>query len=421
METKQPLVIHQARWVIPVDGQVLADGAVAVADGRIAALGPAAEIRELQRTGGLGEGAMRYYDHGEGAIIPALVNTHLHLEFTMLRGAIPPQTNLPTWLQAAIEAFMALSPEEIDHGIRDGITELQRFGTILGAEISNTGRSLPLLAASDLEFHYFFECLGFDLLTETPLADDFPFLAQPRLDTLPVSAAAHAPYSVSAPLFGRIKAWNRGQGRPTSVHLAESREEIHFLQHGNGPFQKLLACRGRWYEGFSPPGCSPAVYLDRLGFWDERTLAVHGVWLQSQDQELLARRGVWLALCPRSNLHTGAGFPDLMALQRAGLNLTLGTDSPASGQDLNLFREIKILQEHFPEIRLSDLLTMATMNGATALNRHDLGSLKPGKKAAMLFLPIPAGAPLWPGVLAAGVQGRIYWLSSKGKEFPDGA
>jgi aminodeoxyfutalosine deaminase len=412
-----PSFIHQARWVIPVEGPVLADGAVAVIGDRIAAVGPAAEILATQQPG-----TALHYDHGEGAIIPALVNAHVHLEFTTLRHAIAPQKNLPAWLQTAIDEFNTLAPGEVDQGILDGIAEMRRFGTILAAEVSNTGRSLPLLAASNLAFHYFYECLGFDLLAETSLAEDFHFLAQPSLDSLPLSAAAHAPYSVSGPLFRRVKAWNRDRGRITSIHLAESREEINFLQQGNGLFQELLARRGRWYEGYNPPGCSPAVYLDRLGFWDLETLAVHGVWLDAQDRELLARRGVWLALCPRSNLHTGAGFPDMIALQQAGLKMALGTDSLASNRDFNLFQEIKSLLEHFPEVQLSDLLAMATINGAAALNRaQDFGSLTPGKKAALLFLPIPAKTPLWPGLLAAGLQGRMSWLTQKGKEALDGA
>ncbi len=411
--TDQPLIIHQAKWVVPVDGPVLVDGAVVVAGDRIVAVGPAAELLPAHQ-----KGAVLHYDHGQGAIIPALVNAHVHLEFTALRHAIAPQASLPAWLQAAIDGFSTLSPGEIDQGVRDGIAEMRRFGTILAAEVSNTGRSLPFLAGSDLGFHYFYECLGFNLLSNGRLAADFPFLAQAALESRPVSAAAHAPYSVSAPLFRRIKVWNREQGRPTSVHLAESREELQFMENGNGSFQQLLQQRGRWYEGYTPPGCSPAVYLDRLGFWDEQTLAVHGVWLDAPDRELLARQGVWLALCPRSNLHTGAGFPDLIALQQAGLKLALGTDSLASTSDLNLFQEIKSLQERFPEVQLSDLLAMATINGAAALKRsHDLGSLTPGKKAVLLFLPIPAGAPLWPGLIASGVQGRIFWLTSKGKEY----
>jgi aminodeoxyfutalosine deaminase len=419
---EQPLIIHQARWVITMEGPVIADGAVLVAGDRLVEVGPAAAIRQSCQTRGFQADEMLYYDHGEGAIIPALVNSHLHLEYGALRSAIAPQKGLPAWLQAAIGGFSTLTPEKIDQGVRDGIGEMRRFGTILAAEVSNTGWSLPRLAASGLDFHYFYECLGFDLLGEGDLAEDFPFLTQPVCSSLPVSAAAHAPYSVSTPLFRRIKVWNRGLGRLTSVHLAESREEVHFLRQGNGSFQELLARRGRWHAGFTPPDCSPALYLDRLGFWDEQTLAVHGVWLEAPDRELLVRRGVWLALCPRSNLHTGAGFPDLTALQRAGVKLALGTDSLASNQDLNLFQEIKLLQERFPEVHLSDLLALATINGAAALNRaHDLGSLRPGKKAALLFLPVAPGAALWPGLLDSGVEGRISWLTTGGKEFWHGA
>jgi cytosine/adenosine deaminase-related metal-dependent hydrolase len=418
----QPAIIHQARWVITMEGPVLENGAVAVTADQIIDVGPAAAVRRNCRVNSLRTDELVHYDHGDGVIIPALINTHLHLEFTALRGAVPPQPDLPAWLQKTLAAMARLSSAEIDGGIREGIAELRRFGTILGAEISNTGRSLPFLTASGLAFHYFYECLGFDLLTETPLAEDFPFLAQPSSRSIPMSAAAHAPYSVSAPLFRRIKSWNRGLKRPTSVHLAESREEIHFLLHGIGSFQELLARRGRWYEGFTPPGCSPVVYLDQLGFWDKQTLAVHGVWLEAQDREILARRGVWLALCPRSNLHTGAGLPDLVSLHRAGLELTLGTDSLASSPDLNLFQDIRVLKNHFPEVHFSDLLAMATINGAAALNRaHDLGSIKPGKKAALLFLPISPGVPLWPELVESGVQGRIYRLTHKGKEFSDGA
>ena len=143
MLVEQPVVIHQARWVIPVEGPVIPDGAVVVAGDRIAAVGPAAAIRQEWHDNGLGADEIVFYDHGDGAIIPALVNTHLHLEYTALRGAVPPQANLPAWLQAAIEAFITLAPEEIDCGVREGLAELRRFGTILGAEVSNTGRSLP--------------------------------------------------------------------------------------------------------------------------------------------------------------------------------------------------------------------------------------------------------------------------------------
>lgn len=408
-----PTTIHQAKWVLPITSPMINNGAVAVADDRIVTVGPAAAVREHCRAGG---GPVVCHDHGDGVILPALVNTHVHLEFTALAGTIPPQDNLPAWLAAAMDGYASLTPADVAAGLAQGLAELRRCGTILVGEVSNTGQSLPLLAASDLEYHYFYECLGFDVLHNGPLENDFPFLARPEVAALPVSAAAHAPYSVAAPLFQRLAAWNRTKQRLGSVHLGESPEELRFLQQGDGPLRELLKARGRWYAAYRPPSSSPAVYLEQLGFWQEANLAVHGVWLTEADRAILARRGVFLALCPRSNRHTGVGLPDVAALHRAGVRLTLGTDSLASSPDFNLFKDIELLSQYCPEIPLSAYLTMATWWGAQALGRQqELGSLSPGKRAALLWLPIPSSRALWPGVLAAGVAGEIYWLTPEGK------
>ncbi len=409
-----PVTIHQARWLLPITGPVLAGGAVAVRAGRILAVGPVAALRELSRREG---SPVVVHDHGDGVILPGLVNTHIHLEFSALAGSIPPQATLPAWLAQAMAGMAASTPAAVDRGIQEAIAALRRFGTALVGEVSNSGRSLPWLLADGLPFRYFYECLGFDLLRDGPLETDFPFLADPRLTRLPVSAAAHAPYSVSGPLFGRIAAWNRSRQRPGSVHLAESPEEQRFLHHGDGPLRELLEQRGRWYEGYQPPDCPSAIYLDRLGFWQGPCLAVHGVHLSGEERCLLARRGVFLALCPRSNLHTGVGRPDAAALYRAGIKLSLGTDSLASAPDVNLFQEMKLLADSCPEIPWPDLLAMATLHGAEALGRgQEFGSLSPGKRAAILYLPLPADGDLWPGLLMAGVRGEIFWLTAGGKE-----
>ena len=216
-------------------------------------------------------------------------------------------------------------------------------------EVTNTGASWPFLTAGPLAYHLFYECLGFDLLETFDLPEVFPFFGRPEVAAAAwVSAAAHAPYSVSAALFRAIAAWNTARSGLQTVHLAESQAEIDFLARGNGFFEDLLKRRGRWVPDFQSPGLSPPAYLDRLEFLGPRTLTVHGTRLTAADCDLLAGTGTWLVLCPRANRYTGAGAPPVPELLQAGVNLALGTDSLAGNWDLNLFGEMLWLHQNFP-------------------------------------------------------------------------
>ncbi len=411
------MIAHLAAWVLPVNRPPIRDGAVLVQGGVIRAVGPAREVCSslLSSSSSSSESGFRglICDHGSGAILPGLVNCHTHLEFSALAGRIPPQEHWRDWLEAAMAGRETLAPVEVAQGILRGLEALRRNGTALVGEVSNTGASLKHLENSDLAYHLFYECLGFNLLEPVDLEESFPFLAKAGVAASPrVSAAAHAPYSVSADLFRAISRWNEAGCRPQTVHLGESREELALLAEGNGFLRDLLKRRGRWRDAFQPPGESPAAYLQHLGFLGPRTLAVHGVWLEEADWRLLVQSRTWLVLCPRANRYTGAGLPPVDRLLQARVNLALGTDSLAGNRDLNLFGEIDWLQRTFPAYPGDLWLRLATLNGARALGRdRDLGSLEPGKKAALGFIPLDKpGEDFWRELFTAGAAGKFRWL-----------
>jgi len=404
------MIAHVSRWVLPVSRPPIRDGAVLVRGDEIQAVGPARKV--LSGFKGL------ICDHGSGVILPGLVNCHVHLEFSALAGRIPPQERWEKWLETALAQRETLAPAEIDQGILQGIEALRRSGAALVGEVSNTGASLPHLEKSLLKYHLFYECLGFDLRERLDLAESFPFMAgSGAAANSCVSAAAHAPYSVSPALFQAISRWNKARSLPQTVHLGESRAERDFLATGRGFFQELLQRRGRWADDFQAPGPSPVAYLNKLDFLGPRTLAVHGVWLDKQDCALLAQSQTWLVLCPRANRYTGAGVPPVDRLLQAGVNLALGTDSLAGNWDLNLFGEMRWLHRIFPAYPGDLWLRLGTLNGARALGRDlDLGSLEPGKKAALGFVPLPRAAEhfaenFWEELFIAGSAGKFRWLA----------
>jgi aminodeoxyfutalosine deaminase len=398
------MIAHVAKWVLPVSQPPIEDGAVVVSQRRIQQVGPASEV--LQGFKGL------ICEHGVGAIVPGLVNCHVHLEFSALAGRIPPQEDWEAWLTATLAEAATLTATEIAAAIPGAIEALWACGTALAGEVTNTGESWLHLQHGPLDYQLFYECLGFDRLQELELAGAFPFFqAAGVAEDLRISAAAHAPYSVSGPLFKAVAAWNAPRRRPQMVHLAESQAELEFLARGNGFFERLLKGRGRWVPGFMPPQLSPAAYLDSLGFLGPQTLAVHGTWLTPAEIDLLAARGAWLVLCPRANRYTGSGMPPVVDLLNAGVPLALGTDSLAGNWDLNLFGEMLWLQQNFPACPAETWLQMGTLNGARALGREaSLGSLEPGKRSALGLVPLDNGVDLWNELFAAGAAGRFRWL-----------
>ena len=177
---------------------------------------------------------------------------------------------------------------------------------------------------------------------------------------------------------------------PSSVHLAESPEEVELLDSGEGPWRQLLERLGAWDPGWTPPECSPVQYLEQMRVLDSKLLAVHLVESSDDDLDVLRARGTTVVTCPRSNRYVGVGDPPATRFYRSGVAVAVGTDSLASNDDLNLFAELAALRRLAPSVPAAMLLDSATLVGARALGLEtSAGTIEPGKLARLIAVALP--------------------------------
>jgi cytosine/adenosine deaminase-related metal-dependent hydrolase len=138
---------------------------------------------------------------------------------------------------------------------------------------------------------------------------------------------------------------------------------------------------------FTPPRMSPVRYASELGLLRPALVAAHCAQVDTTDIGLLARSGAHVAVCPRSNRSLGVGIPPVPAMLEGGVRLCLGTDSLASAPSLELIDDAVALHREFPAIEPAVLVRMATLGGAEALGFSHLGSIAPGRAAALAFAP----------------------------------
>jgi len=390
--------IHRSKWVLPIVQPPIENGAVAVADGKIVRVGTYGELKEKGIQG-------KIIDHGEGVLMPALVNVHTHLELSALTGL--KADNFVAWLKQVIEGKSLLNDTIIKSAERLSYQILKQTGTGLIGNIRNFPEITP---ASEVTEVSFFEFLGFNKEIATKRWSFWEGCLKKYPQVLP---AAHAPYSVHPAFLQKIKQIADERKQIFSIHVAESEAENEFLLSGRGPLYDLLTEKGYWAEDFTPPQKSPIAYLASLGLLSPRTLCVHCVELNEEDINTLQKCGAKVCLCPRSNAYLGLKEAPWALLKRSGLLLCLGTDSLASNTDLNLFNEMAYLLEK-KAFSPSELLEMGTWRGSLALGQGNyFGTMFPGAWAKIIFIPLEwtiSLPKLAEAIIHAGVQGKIKWV-----------
>jgi cytosine/adenosine deaminase-related metal-dependent hydrolase len=376
------MTAHVARRVMTMapGAAPLADAAVIVRDREILAVGP----RRSTLAGFSGP----VLDHGPATLVPGLINAHCHLELSHLRGAIPSGLGFAEWVRRLVALPMGVFDQD---AAQAAAREMRTSGTACVADIAtrHPGAAARTFSRDDLDFITFFEEFGF-----TPPAGDTPSWPADLL-RLPhglfaghISVAGHALYSTHPDRLRAAKAWATRHGKPFSLHLAEHLGEVALLADGTGDFADLLRKRVLPRD-FRPPGRSPVAHADALGLLDEHTLVVHAVHVDAADIRILAERNCGVCLCPRSNAYIGVGRAPAEKLAASGARICLGTDSPASNTDLDLWNEVRYLLNHWESFSLADALAALTTTPARLLGRgNTLGMLVTGMRSGVALLPV---------------------------------
>ncbi len=370
-KTDKNSVVHRAGWILVNPWTIIENGYVRVCNGLIE------EVGQGHPGGG------HILDHGPGAIMPGFVNAHTHLELCALKGRALFGKGFRLWVEQLINLRDAEEMENLLKGAKQGVKELIESGTGVVGEISTLGITKDILTTSSLAGIWFKEYLGNNSIAKIRCNE--------KKGRIVTSLAAHAPHTTAPELLVNLKNVAKKNNLPLSIHVAESEDEIRFLSTGKGEWADFLSERGIDFSGWSLPVESSVKYLNRLGLLDKKTIAVHLIHADKDDFEILLRDNVFVCLCFRSNHYLHQRLPDLTGMLDAGLKPCLGTDSLACVDSLSMFDETAFISNAFPLIPPSEILAMATINGANALNVEDrFGTLDPGKYGQFVYVPINA-------------------------------
>ena len=354
-------------------GSVYRNGAVAIDDGLILAIGPAADI--------LAEySATKTLDGKHRIVMPGLVNGHSHAAMTLLRG-VADDLALMDWLNNYI--FPAevefVDPEFVRIGTELACWEMIRGGTTTFvdmyyypdtiAEVVESCGMRALISATVID----------QRSPDAENADDsiekgngFIERWQGKNSRITPIFGPHANYTLNEEKLAATRAAATKYGVPISIHVSESPFEVQYSK--------------------DTYGTTSINMLESIGFFDGPTIAAHVVWPMPEEIPILVERKVGVIHNPTSNMKIASGIAPIAEMLAAGVRVGLGTDGAASNNDLDMWEEMRLasllqkVDRMDPEaMPATTVLTMATRGGATAIGLGDsIGSLEVGKKADLI-------------------------------------
>jgi len=351
-------------------------GAVVILGDSILAAGPEDEILKQYE-------ATEKIDCRGKVLMPGLVNAHTHVPMTLLRG-LADDLRLDVWLMGYMIPVERefVTPDFVHLGTSIGCAEYIRSGITSFADMyyyestvaeaaaaagmrAVCGQTVMKFPTPDAKFY------------EESMAYTREFIQKWKGHPLIVPAVSpHAPYSCTEEILRATAALAVEFDVPLHTHIAESSFEVE-------------NARRDW-------GMPVVPYVKKQNLFDAKVLAAHCVHLDKGEINTLVHHHVGVSHNPSSNMKLASGAAPVSQMLAAGLNVGIGTDGPASNNDLDMFEEVRLaaflakLRENDPTtLPAQTALLMATRLGAQAMHIGDItGSLEAGKRADLILVDI---------------------------------
>ena len=313
-------------------------------------------------------------DGNNRLVIPGLINAHTHAYMSFFRN-IADDLEFNDWLFGKIMPMEdKLTSEDIYWGTLLGALEMIATGTTSYIDMTiDMEGSMRGALESGLRASVSRGLVGegANEAGSTRLSENLRYLpAQNEL--VSVILGPHAPYTCDPEYLKIVTEAAKEHNLPLTIHLSESLKEVSDIK--------------------SAYGMSPIELMEKIGLFDVPVIAAHCVQLSDNDIEILAKNNVTVATNPISNAKLANGFAPLSKLNKAGVNIAIGTDSAASNNTLNMFSDINFASlvhkgtGHDPlAISAADAISFATLGGATATGKKT-GRIEKGYLADIAIL-----------------------------------
>jgi 5-methylthioadenosine/S-adenosylhomocysteine deaminase len=349
-------------------------GAVAVQGDSIVAVGLEEEIKQEYS-------AKETVDCGGKVLMPGLINAHTHVPMTLLRG-LADDLRLDVWLMGYMMPVERefVSPEFVRLGtllacaeqIRSGVTTFNDM-YYFEEDVAKAAADAGMRAVCGQTVMKFPAPDAASYEDSLQMARDF--IQRWKDHPLIVPAVSpHAPYTCTAEILRATAELAREFDVPLHTHLAETAFEVENLR--------------------SEHGIPVIPYVKKQGLFEAKVIAAHCVHIDSGEIRTLLHARAGVSHNPSSNLKLASGFAPVMKMLETGLNVGIGTDGPASNNDLDMFEEVRLaafvakaVTNDPTSLPAPWALLMATRLGAQALHiGHLTGSLEPGKRADLILV-----------------------------------